>query len=144
VGFIIAPRLNAAGRLAHALRGVELLTSDSEHEANAIARDLEELNARRQELDRATIVSQADPASVQMGSSVRFIDHGSGKVHEIRLVYPVDSSLADGRLSVLTPVGSALLGQQAGSTALCRSPGGQVRPLTVVSVTPPADARAAP
>jgi len=55
VGFIIAPRLNAAGRLAHALRGVELLTSDSEHEANAIARDLEELNARRQELDRATL-----------------------------------------------------------------------------------------
>ena len=98
----------------------------------------------QQELDRATIVSQADPASVQMGSSVRVIDHGSGKVHEIRLVYPVDSSLADGRLSVLTPVGSALLGQQAGSTALCRSPGGQVRPLTVVSVTPPADARAAP
>ena len=98
----------------------------------------------QEELDRAKIVTEADPASVQMGSSVRFIDHGSGKMHNLRLVYPVDASLADGRLSVLTPVGSALLGQQAGSTALCRSPGGQVRPLTVVSVTPPADARAAP
>jgi len=55
VGFILAPRLNAVGRLGHALRGVELLTTDSEVEANAIARDLEELNRRRQELDRGTL-----------------------------------------------------------------------------------------
>ena len=56
VGFILAPRLNAAGRLGHAIRGVELLLSTSEHEANVIARELEELNARRQEVDRATLV----------------------------------------------------------------------------------------
>ncbi|HEX5438599.1 MAG TPA: single-stranded-DNA-specific exonuclease RecJ [Gemmatimonadaceae bacterium] len=55
IGFILAPRLNAAGRLAHALRGVELLTTDNEHEANAIARELEELNLRRQALDRDTL-----------------------------------------------------------------------------------------
>ncbi len=55
VGFILAPRLNAVGRLGHAMRGVELLMSESEHEANAIARELEELNARRQELDRRTL-----------------------------------------------------------------------------------------
>jgi single-stranded-DNA-specific exonuclease len=55
VGFILAPRLNAVGRLGHALRGVELLTAESEHEANAIARELEELNARRQEIDRQTL-----------------------------------------------------------------------------------------
>jgi single-stranded-DNA-specific exonuclease len=55
VSFILAPRLNAAGRLGHALRGVELLMATSEHEANSIARELEELNARRQELDRATL-----------------------------------------------------------------------------------------
>ena len=55
VGFILAPRLNAAGRLGHAMRGVELLLSTSEHEANVIARELEELNARRQEVDRATL-----------------------------------------------------------------------------------------
>ena len=36
VGFILAPRLNAAGRLGHALRGVELLTTESENEANRI------------------------------------------------------------------------------------------------------------
>ncbi|HEU4632152.1 MAG TPA: single-stranded-DNA-specific exonuclease RecJ [Gemmatimonadaceae bacterium] len=55
VGFMLAPRLNAVGRLGHALRGVQLLLSDDEHEANAIARELEELNRRRQELDRATL-----------------------------------------------------------------------------------------
>ncbi len=55
IGFILAPRLNAVGRLDRAIRGVELLLSQSEHEANAIARDLEELNRKRQDIDRATL-----------------------------------------------------------------------------------------
>jgi single-stranded-DNA-specific exonuclease len=55
VGFILAPRLNAVGRLGHALRGVELLTTDDEREANEIARELEELNRKRQDIDRATL-----------------------------------------------------------------------------------------
>lgn len=55
VGFTLAPRLNAAGRLGHALRGVQLLTTEDEHEANAIARELEELNQQRQAVDRATL-----------------------------------------------------------------------------------------
>jgi single-stranded-DNA-specific exonuclease len=55
IGFILAPRLNAVGRLGHALRGVQLLMSENEHEANAIARELEELNRRRQEVDRKTL-----------------------------------------------------------------------------------------
>ena len=55
VGFILAPRLNAAGRVGSAMRGLQLLLSESESEANPIARELEELNARRQELDRVTL-----------------------------------------------------------------------------------------
>ncbi len=55
IGFILAPRLNAAGRLGHAIRGVELLLTEDEHTANAIARELEELNYKRQEIDRATL-----------------------------------------------------------------------------------------
>jgi single-stranded-DNA-specific exonuclease len=55
IGFILAPRLNAAGRLGHAIRGVELLLTDDEHQANIIARELEELNQRRQDIDRATL-----------------------------------------------------------------------------------------
>lgn len=55
IGFILAPRLNAVGRMGHALRGVELLMCEKEHEANAIAREMEELNRRRQEVDRKTL-----------------------------------------------------------------------------------------
>jgi len=55
IGYILAPRLNAVGRLGHALRGVELLTAQTEHEANSIARELEELNVKRQEIDRMTL-----------------------------------------------------------------------------------------
>jgi single-stranded-DNA-specific exonuclease len=65
IGFILAPRLNAAGRLGHALRGVELLLSENEHQANAIARELEELNNKRQELDHATL-EQAREKVLQM------------------------------------------------------------------------------
>ncbi|HEX4683216.1 MAG TPA: single-stranded-DNA-specific exonuclease RecJ [Gemmatimonadaceae bacterium] len=55
VGFILAPRLNAAGRLESALRGVELMLATSDQAANPIARELEELNVRRQEYDRAML-----------------------------------------------------------------------------------------
>jgi len=55
VGFILAPRLNAAGRVGSALQGVELLLADSDSIANPIARQLEELNGHRQELDRAAL-----------------------------------------------------------------------------------------
>jgi single-stranded-DNA-specific exonuclease len=41
--------------MGHAIRGVELLLTEDEHEANAIARELEELNLRRQEIDHATL-----------------------------------------------------------------------------------------
>jgi single-stranded-DNA-specific exonuclease len=55
IGFILAPRLNAAGRLGSALRGVELLMAATDQLANPIARELEELNVTRQEMDRSTL-----------------------------------------------------------------------------------------
>jgi regulator of nucleoside diphosphate kinase len=90
-----------------------------------------------QELDHATIAADADPFTVQMGSLVRFQDDASGRVHDIQLVYPPESSLVEGRLSVLTPVGSALIGQQAGTVAQCRDAVGRTRTLTVLAVQPP-------
>jgi single-stranded-DNA-specific exonuclease len=60
VGFILAPRLNAAGRVGSAMRGVELLLATEESAANPIARELEELNVQRQELDRATLDQARD------------------------------------------------------------------------------------
>ncbi len=55
VGFVLAPRLNAAGRIADAKLGLRLLLAEREDEANVIARELEELNRARQELDRAVL-----------------------------------------------------------------------------------------
>jgi single-stranded-DNA-specific exonuclease len=55
IGYILGPRLNAVGRLGNAMRGVELLLTDDQGEANEIARELEEMNQQRQSLDRVTL-----------------------------------------------------------------------------------------
>lgn len=52
VGFILAPRLNAAGRIGDANDGLRLLLTEDPTEAAALARELETINARRQELDQ--------------------------------------------------------------------------------------------
>ena len=58
VGFGIAPRINAAGRIAHAMRAVELLLADSEEKAAALAEELCEINSRRQ-VEENRIAEQA-------------------------------------------------------------------------------------
>jgi single-stranded-DNA-specific exonuclease len=55
VGYVLAPRLNAVGRLGEAIRGVELLVTDDEREATKLAREFEEMNRRRQDLDQRTL-----------------------------------------------------------------------------------------
>ena len=55
IGFILAPRLNATGRIGRAMRGIDLLLTDDDGEALGIARELEELNGRRRDLDRMTL-----------------------------------------------------------------------------------------
>lgn len=55
VGFVLAPRLNAAGRIGDAKLGLALLLATTEAEANPIARELEELNRARQALDQAVL-----------------------------------------------------------------------------------------
>jgi len=52
VGYVLAPRLNAAGRLGDARDGLGLLLTDDEDEALRLARSLESVNTRRQEIDR--------------------------------------------------------------------------------------------
>jgi len=55
VGFRIAPRLNAGGRLADAARSVELLTTDDRARANRLAVELDDENRRRQQLERQVV-----------------------------------------------------------------------------------------
>jgi single-stranded-DNA-specific exonuclease len=63
VGFILGPRLNAAGRIGEPMNGLRLLLTDDPDEAARLARELETLNARRQALDQIMLdeaVVQAD------------------------------------------------------------------------------------
>lgn len=53
VGFRLAPRLNAAGRVEHANRALRVLLTSDRAEADVLARELEELNSARQRLERA-------------------------------------------------------------------------------------------
>lgn len=53
LGFVLGPRLNAAGRIGDASLGLRLLLSDDPAEARRIAAELEELNSERQRLDQA-------------------------------------------------------------------------------------------
>ncbi len=55
VGFRLAPRLNAAGRLEDAALGVELLLNGSEPQCATLARQLDEFNRERQQLEQRTL-----------------------------------------------------------------------------------------
>jgi single-stranded-DNA-specific exonuclease len=58
IAFKLAPRLNAAGRLDDAIKGVRLLTTESEPEAKLLAEELDQLNRTRQRLE-ADIMREA-------------------------------------------------------------------------------------
>jgi regulator of nucleoside diphosphate kinase len=84
---------------------------------------------------RARIVAQNKlPAkTVRMGSVVIFTtDDGHERTAE--LVWPDRADIAAGRISILTPVGAALIGVSAGQTIDWRSPDGRRRSLTVSAV----------
>jgi regulator of nucleoside diphosphate kinase len=111
---------------------LELLTNLPERNSTA-ARFL------REELDRADITREhVGPTSlVTMGSEVKFIDHDSFCVRDVQLVYP-DQANENGRLSVLTPVGSALIGLGPGQS-ISVVEGGIERLFTVLEVRSPSD-----
>ena len=55
VGFGLAPRINAAGRMERAMRAVEMLTTDDATLARVIAAELNECNTRRQEVEQSIL-----------------------------------------------------------------------------------------
>jgi single-stranded-DNA-specific exonuclease len=60
VGFVLGPRLNAAGRVGEAMDGVRLLLTDDETEARTLALRLEALNERRQAMDQEILAQAAE------------------------------------------------------------------------------------
>ena len=76
IGFIIGPRLNAAGRLDHGLKAYELLTTRDETRARALAAELETLNRRRQQLtDEAVVLSRALADAECAGAPLVMVGH---------------------------------------------------------------------
>ena len=92
------------------------------------------------ELERAQVVPDgAVPDDVvRMGSLVHFRSNGGGE-REVELVYPADADIAAGRVSVLTPVGTALLGLRKGQSITWLTRDGRKQLLTVLSVRQPVD-----
>jgi regulator of nucleoside diphosphate kinase len=90
----------------------------------------------REELDRAHILpaEKLRPDIVNLGSQVEFRDEQTGKVQHIILVYPPDADIARRRVSVLTPVGAALLGLSVNQTISFHTRTGERRELTVLKV----------
>ena len=91
------------------------------------------------ELGRAATVPLAElPADVvTMRSRVVFLDRSSGEEHSVELVYPGEADMARQRISVLTPIGAALIGMRRGSAIDWPNRQGERRPLEIVDVVQP-------
>jgi regulator of nucleoside diphosphate kinase len=94
-----------AERLKKLLQGVRLWSS----------RDREHLEALETELDRAHVVA--------MNSAVLVKDLDTGAEMTLTLVFPSDAGLEQGKISILAPVGTALLGYRVGDTIEWKVPG---------------------
>ena len=122
-------------------RSTTLIVSDAEYErltdlANA---SMERLPAVAQELldelERAQIVGDKDVPKdvVRMGSTVTF-KSDDGHTRTLKLVYPADESLDDHRISIMTPVGAALIGLGTGQSISWTARDGKHHRLTVTKV----------
>jgi regulator of nucleoside diphosphate kinase len=67
------------------------------------------------EMDRARVVEGVPATTVQMGSSIKFRTN-AGQERKVTLVYPGDADIAENKVSILTPIGAALIGLSAGQS----------------------------
>lgn len=90
----------------------------------------------RAELERAEVLPPEQMPSdvITMNSVVSFRDQNSGTEKEVTLVYPHDADGIGSRISILTPVGSALLGLRVGQTIDWAMPGGRAARLQVTAI----------
>ena len=112
---------------------LDQLTVAAEHALPEVAEFL------GRELDRAKVAPSIASDVVTMGSRVLFRDD-AGQDHDVTLVYPEEANMEKGRLSVLTPVGAAMIGLSVGQSIRWRTRNGDERTLTVLGVSQaPAD-----
>ncbi|MDA0188955.1 MAG: nucleoside diphosphate kinase regulator [Proteobacteria bacterium] len=115
----------------------ELLIADRDYaRLSVLARG----NVLAEELGRATVVPLARMPGdvVRMHSRVTYRIEGAGDCREVELVFPEQADPASGRISVLAPVGAALLGLREGQSIDWDDfPDGNARRLHVVRALAP-------
>lgn len=114
------------------------ITDQDYHRLTALVSQVEGqwAEALEEELSRANVISQKEISRdvVTMNSRVKFLDESTGSESEMTLVYPQDAKLEEGRISVLAPVGIALLGLSAGQSIDWKMPNGATKKLKVQQV----------
>ena len=116
------------------LRGLLALVNSARLDRRVPA---ENLDALERELSRATVVDPAEiPVDVvTMNATVWFRDLDSDEIEEYTLVYPSKADVRRDRISVLAPIGTALLGYRVGDIIEWRVPSGKRR-FEIVNVVP--------
>lgn len=87
------------------------------------------LDALRAELDRAKVVPSRDipPDVVTMNSTISLFDIDTGEVEQFTLVFPRDADADVGKISVIAPLGTAMLGYRVGDVFEWNVPIGRKR-----------------
>lgn len=113
------------------VRLLNLLRRDAHGDGSAA-----HLRALEDVLDTSALVPSREvaPNVVTMYSQVLLQDSQIGQRNSLTLCYPVDAEPAMGFVSVLSPVGSALLGLQVGSRARWRTPSGDEKAAEVLAI----------
>jgi regulator of nucleoside diphosphate kinase len=90
-----------------------------------------------EELSRAHIVPDDDiaPQIVRMGSRVTYREDRTARVRKVKLVYPREANIGLNQVSVLTPIGAALIGLSPAQSIQWPSPSGGTEALTVLDVS---------
>jgi regulator of nucleoside diphosphate kinase len=88
------------------------------------------------ELDEAVLVptKKVPPNVVTMNTQMRITDLDTGKEMMLQLVFPSDADFDRGKVSILAPIGTALIGYQAGDTIEWNVPAG-IRRLRIEAIT---------
>jgi regulator of nucleoside diphosphate kinase len=88
------------------------------------------------ELDRANVLSpdQLPTDVVRMGSRVRYRTAADGEERDVTLVFPAEADITRSRVSVMTPVGAALIGLRKGQSITWITRDGRKQVLTVTGV----------
>jgi regulator of nucleoside diphosphate kinase len=92
-------------------------------------RKSEYLDKLKLELERAKIVEpqEVPPTVVTMNSTVSLVDVETGEEETYTLVFPEDADISQGKISVLAPIGTAMLGYEIGDVFEWEVPAGKRR-----------------